>query len=413
MQRLLVLMMGLCMGFTLQAIENDSFHRVPALPGDGVYSLLRRYQLDQHDCNFEKFYSLNGIKKNSGLVVGRKYFIPVMIYSYNGRTIRSSIGIDNWDLAVRIQDYNEAMLEKKLRRQSFKSSKILWVPFHELHCPESTADTPVTNTPSESEPEPYREVPPPAPAPAPVKPQKRKFPIFGPKYALTPLMSNKLKGQVFYVVAGHGGPDPGAQTKRGNYTMCEDEYAYDVALRFCRNLVMHGATAYMVNRDPNDGIRSEKFLKCDTDEFLWGNIKMSKNHRERLFQRSEVLNKLYDRNLLQGVVDQKIIIIHVDSRTRSQQIDLFFYHRANHKPSRDLALDLHKTMKRKYKKYRASGQYHGTVSSRDLHMLRETKAPAVYVELGNIRNTHDQQRIILERNRQAVADWLTEGLFSN
>ena len=43
-------------------------------------------------------------------------------------------------------------------------------------------------------------------------------------------------------------------------------------------------------------------------------------------------------------------------------------------------------------------------------MLRETLTPSVYVELANIRNKFDQQRVILESNRQALADWLLEGI---
>ena len=43
-------------------------------------------------------------------------------------------------------------------------------------------------------------------------------------------------------------------------------------------------------------------------------------------------------------------------------------------------------------------------------MLRETKVPSVYIELGNIRNAFDQQRIIVESNRQAIANWLLEGI---
>jgi N-acetylmuramoyl-L-alanine amidase len=38
------------------------------------------------------------------------------------------------------------------------------------------------------------------------------------------------------------------------------------------------------------------------------------------------------------------------------------------------------------------------------------KPPAVYIELGNIRNGFDQQRIVLGSNRGALANWLLEGL---
>jgi N-acetylmuramoyl-L-alanine amidase len=43
-------------------------------------------------------------------------------------------------------------------------------------------------------------------------------------------------------------------------------------------------------------------------------------------------------------------------------------------------------------------------------MLRNTDPPAVYVELANIRNSLDRKRILPESNRQALANWLTEGL---
>ena len=43
-------------------------------------------------------------------------------------------------------------------------------------------------------------------------------------------------------------------------------------------------------------------------------------------------------------------------------------------------------------------------------MLREVKTNAVFVELGNIRNAYDQQRFMKENNRQALANWLYEGL---
>ena len=46
----------------------------------------------------------------------------------------------------------------------------------------------------------------------------------------------------------------------------------------------------------------------------------------------------------------------------------------------------------------------------DLHILRQTETTSVYIELGNIRNQLDQDRFTLENNRQALANWLCEGL---
>ena len=71
---------------------------------------------------------------------------------------------------------------------------------------------------------------------------------------------------------------------------------------------------------------------------------------------------------------------------------------------------MHRVMKEKYAKHRRSGAYNGEVLSRDLHMLREVKPIPVFVEVGNIQNKNDQKRILYASNRQALADWLYEGL---
>ena len=49
-----------------------TFFSVKAMPGDGVYSILRRYELDQHSCNFKKFYTLNKLKRNA-------FYIPITL----------------------------------------------------------------------------------------------------------------------------------------------------------------------------------------------------------------------------------------------------------------------------------------------------------------------------------------------
>lgn len=379
--------------------ESNRYYTLQAERGDGIYALMRRFGLDGNSCNFTKFYTLNDLEKNAHLIVGRTYQLPILLYEFNGRTIRSTIGIEDWNLAVRIQDYNENMLARQQREQSFKDNQVLWVPYHELYCPEPDLKIPepvASRQPEESVDN--------------AGGGNRRFPIFGPKYAHTPLVSNKLNGRVFYVVSGHGGPDPGAIGRRGNYSLCEDEYAYDVALRLCRNLVAHGATAYMIIRDEDDGIRNEKFLACDYDEVVWGGKKIMRQQKPRLFQRSNAINELYEKNKAAGVVHQSTIIVHVDSRNRGERKDVFFYYHPTSSESKQIALDLQKALRKKYRKYRANGQYHGTVTPRDLHMLRETLTPSVYIELANIRNKFDQQRVILESNRQALADWLLEGI---
>lgn len=409
---------GLSMAF--HHSEDGRFHRVPALSGDSIYRLLQRYQLEGHQCNHEQFYELNQLEPEAGLIAGRKYYIPVLIYRYNGKSIRSTLGIDGWEQALRIKHYNEAMLEEKLRRSTIAKSNILWVPYHELSCLEKKVKTdPVVVEPAEGKDRT-------AEADKPNIPKNkidekiieerkklggaRRYPIFGPEHAFVPLLDNKLRGKVFYLVSGHGGPDSGAVGKYGKHQLCEDEYAYDVTLRLCRNLLQHGAIVYMITRDPDDGLRSGEYLDCDTDEYCWGDYKIPRSQKTRLFQRSDAINTLYEKHRKVGIKDQIALIIHIDSRSKGANTDVFFYNYPGSSSSRRVALNIHKTFKEKYKKYRSNGRYNGTVTSRDLHMLREIKPRAVFIELGNIRNSADQKRFVLESNRDALAKWMYEGL---
>lgn len=392
----ITLLVLIALFFECYTHASPSYYEVKALSGDGIYSMLRRYKLDQNSCNFDEFYNLNKLRKNAPLKVGKTYYVPILIYEFDGKTIRSSVGIKDWNTAVRIQKYNEEMVAQKLCPALYKEGGPLWVPYHELNCPEVDLEIPA---PVDANPEEEN-----------IAAGKRIFPIFGKTYAYTPLSSNRLKGKVFFISSGHGGPDPGAMGTRAGHTLCEDEYAYDVALRLCRLLVSNGATAYMVLRDPNDGIRDEEYLDCDEDEQVWGGASLPFNQKARLFQRSNTINELYEKHRLQGITDQVAIMIHVDSRSRGERTDVYFYHHADSEEGKDLAEQLQQTFKAKYKQYRAGGYYHGTVTSRSLHMLRECEPTSVYIELANIRNYGDQQRLVVQKNRQLLAEWLYEGL---
>jgi N-acetylmuramoyl-L-alanine amidase len=384
-----------CLCLSLPAFKKAEwdFFQVQAKAGDTQRTILGRFYLTGYGCDADKFRVLNNLTPTSKLVVGRKYKLPVMIATYNGKSIRTSLGITDYAKAQRIQIYNERLTKNKVRLKSFKESKILWVPWHEWDgCKPDVIDTdqaPSATTESGSG----------------AAKSLGKFPIFGSRYANIKRVSNRLKGKVFYVESGHGGPDPGATSKVNGRTLCEDEYAYDIALRVSRLIMENGGTAYVITRDINDGIRTGKFLTCDCDEQTYPAQKVPTNQKARLTQRSEIINKLYDSNKTKGVAQQRALVIHVDSRTKNERIDAFFYYNMADEKGKKLALGMQETLKKRYKR-----TYRGTVEARDLHMVRELKPQTVFVEVGNIQNPFDQQRLLLETNRQLLSQWLYEGL---
>ncbi len=238
----------------------------------------------------------------------------------------------------------------------------------------------------------------------------RRYDIFGEKYADVEIKSDELKGAIYYLVAGHGGPDPGAVGRYNGQQVCEDEYAYDVTLRMARNLIEKGALVYMITRDKNDGIRDESILKADKDEVCHPNRTIPLNQMKRLRQRVDATNKLYRKN---PKAFQRVIIMHVDSRSKGQNIDIFFYHDQRSKTGKKTAQILQRTFHDKYAQHQPGRGYHGTVSARNLYVLKNTYPVGVYIELANINHSRDIKRLIIADNRQAVANWLTQGLVTD
>ncbi len=380
--------------------ENPYFFSTPARSGDGILTLLNRYELDEFDCNVDKFLELNNLNMKDQLLEGKVYKLPVMIYTYNGQSIRSTLGITDMEVALRIANYNRNVLNRNLRRTDYESSKILWVPYNELHCSQHTDITDSPDNTSANQDNAAESVP----------INNKYTAIFGPEYCKLSQQSDKLKGKVFYISPGHGGPDPGAMAKIGSCNICEDEYAYDVALRLARNLMENGATVHMVTQDANDGIRNDDILACDNDEKTMGTKCMPVNQLARLKQRTDMVNELYWSYRQKGITDQTLICIHVDSRSASTRQDVFFYYYEQSKRGQTLANKVQDVFKEKYAKYRSDSNYEGTVTSRNLYELRVPLPTTLYVELANIRNEADRKRILPSTNRQALANWLFEGL---
>jgi N-acetylmuramoyl-L-alanine amidase len=385
-------MLAVAVIFQVQAQSADHVAAV-ARPGEGIYSLLRLYNLNT-PCNLSYFLKINAISEKTGLKVNKAYLLPIYVYAYNGKSIRSTIGIDDLERAKRIQAFNESMEAAGLQNGDYRKTLVLWVPHSEINCPGEMLPAPEAQSAVLAEPE---------------NPGIRgTYDIFGDKYAEVPAKDESLKGCVYYIVSGHGGPDPGAIGTRAGNSLCEDEYAYDVALRLARNLLMHGATPYVIIRDL-DGIRDIEFLPCDKDETCWKNQKIPHAQKKRLEQRVEIVNELFEKNEAGGVKYQRLITIHVDSDASSERVDMFFYCNPGSNTGENLCNTLKETIREKYEKVQSGRGYNGSVSARDLYLLRESKMPAVFLELGNIKNTSDQLRLILPANRQYIADWLAEG----
>ena len=236
-------------------------------------------------------------------------------------------------------------------------------------------------------------------------------PLFGKEMAEYKVTSSELKDCCFYLVSGHGGPDPGAIGKMGNVELHEDEYAYDIALRLARNLMQEGAEVRIIIQDAKDGIRDDSYLSNSKRETCMGDP-IPLNQVQRLQQRCDKINALYRKDR-KNYSYCRAIFIHIDSRSKGKQTDVFFYYSNKKGESKRLANNMKDTFESKYDKHQPNRGFSGTVSGRNLYVLSHTTPASVFVELGNIQNTFDQRRLVMNSNRQALAKWLMEGFLKD
>jgi N-acetylmuramoyl-L-alanine amidase len=251
--------------------------------------------------------------------------------------------------------------------------------------------------------------------PQPAKNKKLKTgyqPLFGKKYADYTITDSDLAGACFFLSSGHGGPDCGAVAKVNGRELHEDEYAYDITLRLARNLLQHGATVYIIIQDPNDGIRDGKYLNNSRKETCMGKT-IPLNQAARLQQRTDKINSLSAKAKEKY---QRAVFIHLDSRSKKEQLDVFFYYqdKPNNKlKSKRLAENIRNTFEDRYAKVQPGRGFSGTVSARNLAVMRNAEPISIFMELANMQNEFDQRRYILDDNRQALANWMTLGLIKD
>ena len=199
--------------------------------------------------------------------------------------------------------------------------------------------------------------------------KKHYEPLFGKAQASYSVTSSSLKGAVFYLVSGHGGPDPGCIGHYQGKELHEDEYAYDIILRLGRELLRRGAKVYFIIQDKKDGIRETAILNNSKRETCMGKP-IPLNQVARLRQRGSKYGKR-------------------------------------------LATQLQKTFRAKYDRHQPNRGFDGTVSERNLFVLRTAIPYSVFMELGNIQNKQDQKRLVIPSNRQALANWITDAIVAD
>ena len=120
----------LIIGYFNSVSQDIVYLKVNPKSGDGAEKLLQRYDLVPLQQYLTSFNELNqGVK---ALNLSKEYILPIKIIPYNGKNIRLSLGINDYDLALKIQHYNEKMVSKGIKSKNMKNDKQIWVPIYML-----------------------------------------------------------------------------------------------------------------------------------------------------------------------------------------------------------------------------------------------------------------------------------------
>lgn len=365
--------------------KNWLTHTVSA--GEFAEKIFTLYALKEEDK--AKFWELNPVANKDKLLLGKTYILPIVQYPKMQQNIRQTIGIQDYNHALSIQKWNEKLEQKGVKKQGLQQDKMLWVRWSDL--PENFTPTPTKNKNLDHLLDPR---------------------LLGKEAATYFLKDSSFHGACFYLISGHGGPDPGANLTKNGHFITEDEYAYDVTLRLALALAQKGAKVFMIVQDFSHGIRNEAYLKHDKNEKVYPNKVIPLNQIQRLKQRTDAVNALYAANKHQYKY-HRCIEIHIDSRNKKEQIDVFFYHYPGSVKGMRLNENLQQTFKEKYAKYQKGRGYSGEIFPRKLYSLVHTNPVMSYIELGNIQHERDLKRILVPENRQHLAEWLVEGLLKD
>ena len=95
--------------------------------GNGVLELLKRYKLSTNMKNIEFFQKINegNFDRNGGLLLNEKYILPIFVVTFDGKTIRSTLGIADFPLAKKIEEYNTKVQNANLKKGIYQQTKEL------------------------------------------------------------------------------------------------------------------------------------------------------------------------------------------------------------------------------------------------------------------------------------------------
>ena len=104
---------------TICDVYGQTYATTKLAKGEGALALLRRFDLEKYSCNISEFYRINQLKTGDPLNLNKEYKLPIKIYKYDNRSIRTTIKIFDLVKAIEVENYNKWLMTSKIKVNYF------------------------------------------------------------------------------------------------------------------------------------------------------------------------------------------------------------------------------------------------------------------------------------------------------
>ncbi|TGE31137.1 N-acetylmuramoyl-L-alanine amidase [Desulfosporosinus sp. Sb-LF] len=197
-------------------------------------------------------------------------------------------------------------------------------------------------------------------------------------FKLTSVFSSDLKNKVIVIDPGHGGADPGAQ----NSGLKEKDVNLDISLRLRKVLESKGCTVILTR-------------EVDKDFFLPGAVV------GRMAKRAELNNRI---SIASKNNADLFISVHANSFPQRNTYGMETYYHLKSSTGKVLAEGIQRQLTQLQPNNKRPAK------AGDYYIIKQTKMPAVLVEVGFISNPKERKLLLTDHYRDLVADAIGTGI---
>lgn len=225
-------------------------------------------------------------------------------------------------------------------------------------------------------------------------PENTESSIFEKELAKLNSKSNTLKNAVYYLISENDGEN--------------NMFIEDITMNLAKELLVNGARVYIIKQSQDgseeDHTSSDMEAQTETDHKESQLLANAQNY-------VDVINKRYLRHSKKY---QRILVVRSNGSTSSRNLDVSIFHHDKSEEGQKFAENIQSVFRDNGIKSRSVENLADVFEDKNnLFLATNTLVPITIVEMGDFKSNQNQKKISVRSDKQALAKWLTNGLFKD